>query len=163
MESEKVEMVNHHIIVAVSTLLFGVFIGYLGQRSGSCFISGTRDLYFIRNTYLFKAIIGALAGAFGGFVIFNGLGVDLKSTYPFLILLERPGLFSPLTVIFAVIGGLGIGFFSVLAEGCPFRNHVRATEGRGDAIFYLLGFYIGIVYFYLVTKVLVTLIVTAFA
>ena len=153
-------MMNHHMIVAVSTLLFGVFIGYLGQRSGSCFISGTRDLYFIRNSYLFKAIIGALAGSFGGFVIFNGLGIDLRGTYDFLILLDRPGLFSTITVAFAIIGGLGLGFFSVLAEGCPFRSHVRASEGRGDALHYILGFYVGIIYFYLVTKVLITFIVS---
>ncbi len=155
-------MMNQQVIV-VSTLLFGVFIGYLGQRSGSCFVSGTRDLYFIRNSYLFKGILGALAGAFGGFVIFNGLGIDYPATYHFLILLDRPGLFSPLTVIFAAIGGLGLGLFSVLAEGCPFRNHVRASEGRGDALFYILGFYVGIIYFYLVTKVLITLIVTSLA
>jgi hypothetical protein len=38
-----------------------------------------------------------------------------------------------------------------MAEGCPFRQHVMAAEGREGAMFYLLGFYIGIIYFSIFT------------
>jgi hypothetical protein len=54
-------------------------------------------------------------------------------------------------LIATVAGGIGFGFFSVYAEGCPFRQHVMAAEGKRSAWMYLLGFYAGIVYFNIVT------------
>ena len=60
----------------------------------------------------------------------------------------------------SLVGGVGIGFYSVMAEGCPFRQHVMAAEGKKSAIWYLVGFYIGIIYFYLVTVKLLALLLT---
>ena len=52
--------------------------------------------------------------------------------------------------------GIVLGLVSVVANGCPTRQHVLATQGVRDAVFYLLGFYLGIVVYYLVTKPLIS-------
>ena len=49
--------------------------------------------------------------------------------------------------IFSILGGLSIGFFSTIANGCPFRQHVMAASGNKSAGIYLLGFYLGIIVF----------------
>ena len=58
----------------------------------------------------------------------------------------------------AVIAGLGVGLFSTLANGCPTRQHVLAAQGVRDSVFYLGGFYVGVVLYNLVTKPLLALI-----
>lgn len=151
MEGEKVIPIH-----AVATLILGLVIGYLGQRSRLCSVSGYRDLYLIRDTYLFKGILGILIGALTGFVIFNRIGGDMPG---FPLLFESPEIGSPLSLILGVIAGLGYGFFSVMAEGCPFRQHVMASEGKRSAIAYLIGFYVGIIYFFTVITNYITLLI----
>ena len=129
------------MIPAVATLVVGVLIGYLGQRSRFCTISGIRDYLIRRDTYRPRGLLGLIIGGALGFSMFKLVGGDVPN-FPMPIQVGSVGF-----VIAAVIGGLGLGFYSVLAEGCPFRQHVMAAEGRKSAMFYLLGFYIGIVYF----------------
>ena len=47
-----------------------------------------------------------------------------------------------------IIGGIGIGIFSTLANGCPFRQHVLAGRGVISAFGYLAGFYVAAVTFH---------------
>ena len=54
--------------------------------------------------------------------------------------------------LLTLIAGLLIGLFSTLANGCPTRQHVMAAQGIRDSIFYLAGFYLGVIFYYLVTK-----------
>ena len=141
-------------IATATTLFIGFIIGYLGQRSRFCIVSGIRDSIMIRNFHRIKGLLGLVIGAVVGFVLFKFIGGDVPN-FPMPIQSESAGYW-----IASIAGGLGIGFFSVLAEGCPFRQHVMAGQGRHSAIFYLMGFYIGIVYFYLVTFRLLTLLIT---
>ena len=47
--------------------------------------------------------------------------------------------------------GLGIGYLSTVANGCPLRQHVLAASGDKSARMYLFGFYAGaLVFSYLV-------------
>jgi hypothetical protein len=39
---------------------------------------------------------------------------------------------------------------SILANGCPFRQHVLAAQGTGDSMVYLAGFLSGAVIFHIV-------------
>lgn len=134
------------MIATIATLIVGVLIGYLGQRSRFCIISGIRDAYLVRDFYRIKGLFGLIIGAVLGFTIFKFMAGDVAG-FPAPIQIESTGY-----LVASIIGGVGMGFFSVLAEGCPFRQHVMAAEGRESAMFYLLGFYIGIVYFFFVTR-----------
>lgn len=131
--------------LAIITLSIGILIGYLGQRSRFCIVSGIRDYFLLKNSYRLKGFLGLILGALFGFMVFRLLGSDMPS----LPISSQFG--SAASIMLVIVGGMGLGFFSVLAEGCPFRQHVMAAEGRKSAIFYLVGFYIGIIYFYLVT------------
>lgn len=133
------------IIPVTATLIVGILIGYLGQSSKFCIVSGIRDSYLLRNFYRIKGLLGLIIGAALGFTIFKLIGGDVPG-FPAQIKIESIGY-----LIATIIGGVGMGFYSVLAEGCPFRQHVMAAEGRESAVFYLIGFYIGIVYFNLFT------------
>ena len=133
---------------AVATLLLGLVIGYLGQRSRLCFISGYRDFLLMRDTTLLRGVLGALIGAFVGFVVFDQLGGMIIS---FPMLLKTPMLTSPSTWIMTIVGGLGVGIVGAVSGGCPFRMHVLASEGRRTYWFYLLGFYAGLVFYNVVT------------
>jgi len=143
------------MIAVLATLAAGFIIGYLGQRSRFCIVSGIRDGIVIRNFYRIKGFIGILVGAFVAFWVFKTIG-DNMDNFLVPVYSEAAGYW-----VASIIGGLGIGFFSVLAEGCPFRQHVMAAEGKKSAMFYLLGFYVGIFYFYLVTFRLLTMMVTS--
>jgi uncharacterized membrane protein YedE/YeeE len=144
------------IEVLLSTLTAGVIIGYLAQRARMCFIGGVRDFTLVRDKHLLKAL-----GAF-----FLGAVVVFAVSYLFSSVPKWPWFVSsgvnpipgaPLSssatesvwvhVFLAVLGGLGLGVFSVFAGGCPLRQHVMASEGDKSSIAYLLGFYVGAVVF----------------
>lgn len=143
------------MIPAIATLVVGLLIGYMGQRSTFCTISGIRDLILRRNSYRFRGLLGIIVGGAIGFTLFKIVGGDVPS-FPLGMDIASPGI-----LIATIIGGLGLGFWSVMAEGCPYRQHVMAGEGRVGAMFYLLGFYAGIAYFFIVTVKWLDLLLSA--
>ena len=55
---------------AIATLVIGVIVGYLAQRSRMCFVGGIRDFILVRDTELLKGLIAfGLAGIFIGPVV----------------------------------------------------------------------------------------------
>jgi uncharacterized membrane protein YedE/YeeE len=144
------------IEVLLATLIAGLLIGYVAQRSRMCFIGGIRDYVLVKDTHLLKAPVAFLIGAvaiFGVAYLFSSAPV-----WPWAVtkgVLPIPG--APLSsaastplwvnVFLAVLGGLGLGLFSVLAGGCPLRQHVMASEGDKSSMSYLAGFYVGAVVF----------------
>lgn len=145
------------MIAAAATLVLGFVIGYLGQRSRLCFISGYRDLYLTRDTLLLKGVGGAFLGALGGFVLirlFHG------AVPGFPLLLSARLQLSGASVVITILAGLAVGAAGVLAGGCPFRMHVLAAEGRKTYWYYLLGFYAGLVFYNIVTGPLLGMIGT---
>jgi uncharacterized protein len=134
--------------VAVASLILGLVIGYLGQRSRLCFIAGYRDFFLARDTTLLKGVLGGFIGALFGFTLFDWLGGTVPG---FPMLLSTPGLVTTSTWLFTIVGGLGVGIVGVLSGGCPFRMHVQALEGKKTYAVYLLGFYVGLIFYNLVT------------
>ena len=125
--------------VAVATLVIGVILGYLGQRSRMCFVGGIRDFILVRDTYLLRGLI-----AFG---LTAWLGFPLVG----LVVGARPGPFGvsdAVSVALTILGGFGVGYFSTLANGCPLRQHVLAAQGVRSSIAYLAGFFAGAVIFH---------------
>ena len=143
------------MIAAIATLVLGFVIGYLGQRSRLCFISGYRDFFLTRDTALVKGVGGAFLGALGGFVLFH----FLRGSVPgFPLFLAAHLQTSNIEWLVTILAGLAVGMVGVLSGGCPFRMHVLAAEGRKTYWFYLLGFYVGLVFYNLVTVHLLDLI-----
>jgi len=137
------------MIAALATLCLGFVIGYVGQRARLCFISGYRDWFLTGDRQLFKGVIGAFCGALAGYIVFYLLGGAVPE---FPALSRTPGLHSSSAWGVTVVSGLAVGFVGVLAGGCPFRMHVLAAEGRKTYWYYLLGFYLGLVFFNMITE-----------
>lgn len=175
------------MLISFISLLFGLIIGYLAQRSRMCFIGGMRDYVLVRDTYLLKGVAAFLLTAAVLFYLSNlaggdvygypwyereaGTSVELARDFhafaacwiPDEILIavnsakQVKGVAFPggivisyvmLTTIFA---GLGIGYLSTVANGCPLRQHVLAASGSRGAYMYLAGFYTGaLVFTYLI-------------
>lgn len=124
---------------AVATLVIGVILGYLGQRSRMCFVGAIRDFILVRDTYLLKGLI-----AFG-------LTAWLAFPLVGLVVGARPGPLrasDAVTVALTILGGFGLGYLSTLANGCPFRQHVLAAQGVKSSMAYLAGFFAGAVVFH---------------
>lgn len=133
---------------AIATLVLGFVIGYLGQRSRLCFISGYRDSFLLKDHHLLTGVGGAFVGALGGYLLFQALGGNV----PGFPMLSTSAAGVPMSAwVITVASALGVGIVGALAGGCPFRMHVQAAEGKKTYWFYLLGFYIGLVFYNLVT------------
>jgi len=145
------------VYFAVATLLGGILVGYLAQRSGMCLVSGVRDFYMVRDTHLIKAIPGLFAGALGSYFIYSRIA-GFTPNFPLFW-----DISSWITCILIIIGAFGLGFFTVFADGCPNKQFVRASEGRKDALAYLAGFFVGIAYFNLVLGQVITTLIAVLA
>ncbi len=184
---------------ALVTLLMGVILGYLAQRSRMCFIGGLRDFMLVRDKELLKGVAAffvtawlafSVAGYFGwldlqapefqgsnataGSMVDNGstesnLGlarVTAMEVTPEASLKSPPARPStsilnlgwPILVL-TIAAGVVIGLFSTLANGCPTRQHVLAAQGMKDSLFYLAGFYLGVIFFYVITKPLLSFLI----
>ncbi len=144
------------IELVVSSLVIGLIVGIVSQRSRFCTLSGIRNLIVMKNKNAFMGILGLLIGGTLGFMILSFIVPQSFETYPAFIRTSPPLLSLSILMI---IGGLGLGFFSTYADGCPLRLHVRSGEGDYKAIGYLIGFYLGIVYYILFFEGIVRLFI----
>jgi uncharacterized membrane protein YedE/YeeE len=133
------------IEILLGTLFAGLIIGYVAQRARMCFVGGIRDYVLVKDTHLLKAPIAFFIGAVAVFGIASLFTSVPQWTWAVnKLLLSIPG--APLSsaastplwvnVFLAVIGGLGLGAFSVFAGGCPLRQHVMASEGDKSSMSY---------------------------
>jgi uncharacterized membrane protein YedE/YeeE len=119
---------------AAATLVIGLVVGYLGQRSRMCFVGGIRDFILVRDTALLKGLVA--------------FGLTAWLLFPLAAVLTGEGALQfgvpdTVAVVVTVIGGFGVGYVSTLANGCPLRQHVLAAQGVRSSIAYLAGFFGG--------------------
>jgi uncharacterized membrane protein YedE/YeeE len=128
---------------AVASLVVGIVIGFVGQRSRMCFVGGIRDWILARDTFLLKGLVAFVLASwvlfplmplFGGAEL-GDFGTPIASA-----------------ILLTAIGGFGVGWVSIRAEGCPFRQHVLAAQGAGGSMMYLVGFLVGAPVFHLVVS-----------
>ncbi len=163
------------MIPALATLIMGLILGYVAQRSRICFIGGLRDFILVRDRELLKGAITFFATAWLLFSIAGALhmvdwqtpgfesSTGLQGTAAVTAAeaaAEAGGQGGGDVQLLLLAGGAGlvVGLFSTLANGCPTRQHVLAAQGVRDSLWYLGGFYLGIAVYYLVTKPLLALL-----
>ncbi len=126
-------------VAAVASLFVGLIIGFVGQRSRMCFVGGIRDFILVRDTFLLKGLVAFGLVAWIGFPLTALMGGAPVGDF------GSPAL---IAIVLAAAGGFGVGYFSILANGCPFRQHVLAAQGSISSIFYLGGFFAGAIIFH---------------
>ena len=126
-----------HVALWVA-LVVGLVGGFLAQRTRMCFAGGWRDLFLVRDTYLFSGIaaffVAALvtnfaAGNFGAEGIYHWGFIDQAVSH---------------NVHLWNILGMGlVGLAATLLGGCPLRQLILAGEGDTDAGATILGLLVG--------------------
>jgi len=130
------------MIVSISSLVLGLIVGYLGQRSRMCSIGGLRDFVLVRDTGLLKGVGAMLVAAW---VVFGALRV-IAGTSAGHGLLAAGTTPSGLSAVAAIlVGAVVLGFIATLSGACPLRQHVLAGQGRIGAWWFLGGFYVAAV------------------
>ena len=114
----------------IISLLAGLIIGALAQRSRLCFIGGIRDIILMKDSHLFQGIVA--------FFVFC-----LTANFVF-------GQFNPgahpvahTNHVASFLGMAAVGLGSILIGGCPFRQTVLAGFGNTDSGISVLGMLVG--------------------
>ncbi|MBI2940438.1 MAG: YeeE/YedE family protein [Chloroflexi bacterium] len=132
------------MMAAILTLLAGFFIGYLAQRSRFCMVAPIRDFILTRDWRVWQ---GALSLFGTTYLLYSVAGYLGWLTW------DVPAFSPGLAPVLLLTGGagLGLGLVSVLVGGCPTRQHVAAAQGSRDALYYLIGFYAGVLVYSMLT------------
>lgn len=112
----------------LATLLFGLVVGALGQRSRFCAMAAVRNFIIGRDVHL---LIGLAA-----VVIAASLANRLSGKY-MAGLWHYPGTHT--AYVWDFISLFLVGLAAVFANGCPFRTVIRAGQGDTDAVPVLMG------------------------
>jgi YedE family putative selenium metabolism protein len=116
----------------VVSLLVGLAIGFLAQRSRFCTMGAFRDLILFRQTHLFMGLLSLVVFAF----ITN---LILGQFHPGFV--KQPVAH---TMSLWNFGGMVLaGLAFALAGGCPGRQLFLSGEGDGDAAVFVLGMVVG--------------------
>jgi uncharacterized membrane protein YedE/YeeE len=124
---------------AITSLVIGLILGYVGQRSRLCFVGGLRDAVLLRSWRLLTPLVAFALTAWVALPLVGWVGGGSAGAF------AAP---DGVTLVLTVLGGLGVGAVSILANGCPFRQHVLAAQGAISSIGYLAGFLAGAVLFH---------------
>jgi len=103
-------------------LAIGLIIGGLSQRSGLCITGGIRNFLLVRETTLLYGVLTAFGSA---------MLLDLFSGQFHFGLNGQPA--SHMAHGWTFLAMLLVGLASVMIDGCPFRQVIKAGQGDVDA------------------------------
>ena len=116
----------------VVSLIIGLAVGFMAQRSRFCTMGAFRDLILFRQTHLLLGVIALIVFAFIANLAFGQFSPGFE---------KQPVAHSMGLWNFAGMVLAGLAF--ALAGGCPGRQLFLAGEGDGDAAVFVLGMIVG--------------------
>jgi len=122
---------SQHAPILIS-LLIGLCVGFLAQRTRLCTMGAIRDVILIRSTHLLSGVLGIVIAAF--FV--NLILGQFKAGFSNQPIAHTNHLWNFLGMTLA-----GLAF--ALAGGCPGRQLFLSGEGDGDAGIFATGMIVG--------------------
>ena len=126
-----------HAAIAIS-LIAGLIVGALAQRTRLCMVGGIRDAVLFREFKLLFGFIAILVSALICNLILTGV---TEGTYFSLAMEGQPVAHTDW--LWNGLGMLLVGFGCVLLGGCPLRQLVLSGEGNGDSSVTVLGLIAG--------------------
>jgi uncharacterized protein len=114
------------------SLLIGLAIGALAQRSGLCITGGIRNFFLAGERTLLNGVITAFIMALILSIFLGKFRLGMNG---------QPA--SHLSHGWTFLGMTLVGICSVLIDGCPFRQLIRAGQGEVDAAMATLGMLLG--------------------
>ena len=126
-----------HAAIAIS-LIAGLIVGALAQRTRLCMVGGIRDAVLFKE---FKLLFGFIAILLSALVMNLVLTGVTDGTYFKLAMEGQPVAHTDW--LWNGLGMLLVGFGCVLLGGCPLRQLVLSGEGNGDSAVTVLGLIAG--------------------
>ncbi len=121
------------------SLLFGLLVGFLAQRTRMCFVGAWRDILLVRDTYLLRAPVFFLLGALAvNLILAYGFGDGQFFNVGFV---GQP--VSHDNHLWNFLGMSLCGLAATLLGGCPLRQTILSGEGNADAGITVLGLLAG--------------------
>ncbi len=114
------------------SLIVGLLIGMLAQRSRFCTMGALRDLMLFRQTHLLSGFLALLVFAFAANLVLGQFNPGFA---------DQPVAHTQHFWNFAGMVLAGLAF--ALAGGCPGRQLFMAGEGDGDAAVFVVGMIVG--------------------
>lgn len=116
----------------ILSLIGGLIVGAVAQKSRMCFAGSIRDIILIRSFDL----ISVIGGLFVVMLIFNIATGHFSLSFAGQPIAHSQHLWN-------IFGMYAVGFAAVLAGGCPLRQLVLAGQGSSDAGVTVLGLFAG--------------------
>ena len=123
---------SQHALLAIS-LAAGIIVGIIAQKTRLCFAGGWRDIFLVRDFYLFSGIAAFFVGA----LITNYLTGNFTSGLYHWGFENQPIAHN--NHLWNFLSMSLVGLTATLLGGCPLRQMVLASEGDTDAGITFLG------------------------
>lgn len=114
------------------SLIAGLIVGVLAQRTRLCMVGGIRDMILFRDGYLISGFLAIFVFALIGNLIFGYFNLGFA---------EQPVAHTD--GVWNFLGMVLAGWGSVLLGGCPLRQLILAGEGNGDSAVTVMGYLVG--------------------
>ena len=121
-----------------ASLLAGILVGGLAQRTRLCMVGGIRDAILFKE---FKLLLGFVA-VFAAALVMNLILTAANSGTYFKLGFESQPV-AHMDWLWNALGMLLVGFACVLLGGCPLRQLVLAGEGNTDSALTVIGLLLG--------------------
>ena len=118
---------SQHAPIVIS-LLFGIIVGILAQRTRFCTTGAVRDFILIRDYYLLTGVAGLIIGAFAMNMVLGQFNPGFTG---------QP--IAHTNHAWNFLGMVLAGLAYALAGGCPGRQLFLSGEGDGDAAIFVIG------------------------
>lgn len=119
------------------SLLGGLAVGVLAQRTRLCMVGGIRDVVLFKDPYLLYGFLAIFAAALVGNLLTGNFH------FGFVIGPEMAQPIAHTDGLWNALGMVLVGFASVLLGGCPLRQLVLAGSGNGDSAVTVMGSAVG--------------------
>ncbi len=116
----------------IISLVVGLIIGALAQRTRMCFVGGWRDLFLVKDTYLFSGIAAFFIGALIVNILTGAVNIGFEG---------QPVAHT--NTVWNFMGMVLCGISCTLLGGCPLRQTILAAEGDTDSGITIMGIIVG--------------------
>ncbi len=123
--------------IAIAVVV-GLVVGFLAQRTRMCFVGAWRDIFLVRDTYLFSGVAAFFIAALVTNYIAGNFGSEGIYHWGFA---DQPVAHT--NHLWNLLGMTLVGLAATLIGGCPLRNCILTGEGDTDAGMTVLGYIAG--------------------
>lgn len=120
------------------SIVVGLVVGFLAQRTRMCFVGGWRDLFLVRDGYLFRGVAAFFFAALITNYALGNFGAEGIYHWGFA---DQP--IAHTDHLWNFLGMALLGLAATLISGCPLRNCILSGEGDTDAAMTVLGYVAG--------------------